>query len=184
MTELYHSETKFLAMFNPDLQDKYTFQRQRCFSGSAPTLNEVRIGFGRNVATTWLQIQLKNLNEYIGAKEKATDVQLHELAGIILNDYYYLKVTEMMVFLHDVKAGRYGDFYGTFDSVKLMTMMQKFLRVRIDEINIIEQKQNAEKQNAEREQSRKNGVSFDEYLQIKQKAEQGDTEAQELLKIK
>ncbi|MDR1623954.1 MAG: hypothetical protein LBS04_03170 [Tannerellaceae bacterium] len=40
-----------------------------------------------------------------------------ELAGLIRTEYPFLKASEVLLFFHRLKCGRYGRFYGVVDAL-------------------------------------------------------------------
>lgn len=128
--ERYGTREKFLLTFTPDRQVTYCPEEQRCVMGHAPTLGAVDRAYGGNTSAAWLVIQLSNLSEFCGCRDKLSVGQLEELARIITQSYPYLKITEMMLFFYRFKQGRYGRFYGTVDPLVITTSLSVFIRER------------------------------------------------------
>jgi hypothetical protein len=82
---------------------------------------------------------------------------------MILGQYYYLKVTEIMLFFYWLKCGRYGEFYGTVDGQKILGAFTLFLRDRQD----IRRKIERERENERLEAEKKNALTFEEWIDIK-----------------
>ena len=122
---------RFLISFNPDKQADYVANYfRRCFVGEAPELARVKITYGENICKLWLTVQLTELNSFCGMKSNPDISQINSLASVIMTNYYFLKVTEIMVFLQKFKAGNYGSFYGTFDPIIITTALKKFIEER------------------------------------------------------
>ena len=83
----------------------------------------------------WLVPQLYNLSEYCGCREKLQGTPLEECASVIAMEFYYLTVTELMLFFHWFKTGRYGRFYGSVDPLVITTSIREFIRERNTEID-------------------------------------------------
>lgn len=160
MITRYGDRTKFLTLFNPDLQMKVCKDSQLCFFGDAPVLSELNMVYGEMTATMWLVPQLYDLSEYCGCKEKLQGKPLEECASVIATEFYWLKVSELMLFFHRFKSGRYGRFYGSVDPLVITTSLRSFLNERNNAI--AEQEQYERDQ--EREESRKNAITYEEYL--------------------
>lgn len=120
----------FLVMFNPSKQDVYCRSIDRCFIGTAPSLAKVAQCYGTNIAKTWLDCQLRELSEYCGCKDKMTTAQLIECSKVVLSNYGYLKVTELMYFFNRFKAGKYGRFYGSVDPLVITSALYDFITER------------------------------------------------------
>lgn len=130
MRKLYGSAEKFLATFNPALQLTAARHLDRAYRGTAPQLATVCAGYGEPVAVVWLCIQIENVNLFAGVKEKMPVERQKELAGLILTEYAYLKTTELLLFFHRLKCGRYGRFYGTVDALFIASALLQFLDER------------------------------------------------------
>lgn len=149
----------FLVRYNPDTQGEVCRNAEDCFFGKHPTLATINATYGPNTAAMWLVPQLYNLSEYCGCKDKLTGGVLKECASIIADEFFYLRVTEVMLFFRRFKAGRYGRFYGSIDPLVIMTSLREFLRERNDAYRAREQEER-KRQEAE---SRKKAISWEEY---------------------
>lgn len=163
LTEVRKKASKFLLDFSPDRQITICNNRELCFFGNFPTLATISKEFGSGIATAWLVPQLANLSEFCGCKDKITPEQIKECATLISQNYYYLKVSELMLFFNRFKQGKYGRFYGVVDPLVIMTALQEFLRERGDEI--FDQESEINRQRNLEEKSK--GISYEEYLQLK-----------------
>lgn len=123
---------------------------QDCLFGDYPTLAALRNDYGDNAAKMWLIPQLYNLSEYCGVKDKLEGAPLEETAFVIATEYYYLKISELMLFFHRFKAGRYGRFYGKVDPLIITTSLRDFVKERNTEIDRYEQLQRQAKYDAEK----------------------------------
>ncbi len=131
-----------MQVMNPQLQHTCAQHVERAFFGTAPTLLTLRCAYHDEAATVWMLPQLYDLGEYCGVKEKLDKEQMKQLARIIIQEFGYLKVTEVMLFLHRFKAGRYGRFYGAIDPMMIvMALRREFMRERADAIDKREQEQ-------------------------------------------
>ena len=130
-----------LAQFSPDKQTLYCRDIQRCFFGTAPSLGLIKTGYGRNTAESWLEVQLKNLADFAGCKEKLTLEQLTELAQMMLERFGHYKLTEFMLFFQKFKGCEYGRFYGAVDPMIIMQALKTFDEERS---RVIDQKRSEE----------------------------------------
>lgn len=118
MAKLRNSHTNlasFIKAVNPDLQTRYGSLTSKSFDNDAPSLNVLDAAYGENAGAMWLMPQLFAIGEYAGVRDKMDEVQTLELAKVIRAKYGYLTVTELMYFFCNLKAGRYGKFYGAVD---------------------------------------------------------------------
>lgn len=158
----------FLRAHNPSTQLAVCENSSDCIFGDHPTLATVRAAYGYNAPIAWLVPQLYNLSEYCGCKDKLNSSQLEELAGILTANYYWLKVSEMMLFFHRFKSGMYGRFYGSIDPLVIMSSMRTFVGERNVEIDRHEREESARRL----AESRKNAITYTEYLKIMQEKEE------------
>lgn len=149
-------------------------------NSNIPTLDNVAEAFDSVGAATvikWLEIQVKDLCAYVERERVATEGILHECCARLFARYGYLNVLEVHLFLSECKGGVYGSFYGYFTPDKFMSMLNAYVRARdvsIEEVRI--------EDNRRRRAEEKNLVaSYEEYLEIKKRAEEGDEEAKKLL---
>lgn len=126
----YRNEQYFLTLFNPSKQIAYTRDVERAFRGTAPTLELVAKAFGASTRDNWLDVQLTELAVFSGCKEKMNSHQIEALIDIITEDYAFLKVTELMYFFRQFKAGAYGKFYGSVDPLTITCALKEFSQER------------------------------------------------------
>lgn len=117
---------RILSEFNPSKQVQYTRHIDRCYFGTAPSLGLIQRAYGRDTAESWLIIQLNNLSEFAGCREKLKEHQITELAEMIMEEYGYYKLTEFMLFFQNFKRGEYGKFYGAVDPMVIMQALKDF----------------------------------------------------------
>lgn len=134
----YGNAVQFAETFNPDRQERFSVDRDRVFGGSAPTLATLCQAYGDNPARGWVKAQLVNLSEFAGCQGKITVEQMRTLAQIIIATYPYIKATELMLFCWQMKAGKYGKFYGAVDPMSIAVGLRQFDQERRDDLARIE----------------------------------------------
>ena len=151
------TECELLARFNLDVQRFCVRNADRCFSGDAPTLWEVRTLYSPAAADSWLDIQLSDLVAFCGVKKETFAQIVEPLIAVLADNFGFLKLSEWMLFFQQFKAGRYGRFYGSVDPMIITGAVQAFLSFRAGRLASIErQRQHAarrehEEQRAEQE---------------------------------
>lgn len=128
---LFRTSDNLLAAYNPGRQLRLTENQRSAYLGKAPSLGLVSKAFSPAVAESWISIELWDLAEFSGCKTKMTEKQIDELSQIILNDYGYMKLTELMDFFRRFKSGQYGKFYGAVDPMVITCALRDFARERI-----------------------------------------------------
>lgn len=124
------SAEQFMAIYNPGLQSRYCRDLRRVHTGFAPPLSLVSSTYGKKDTEIWIEIQLQDLAEFSGCREKLNIRQLTDTAALILETYGNLKVTELMLFFHKFKRGEYGKFYGSVDPITIMSGLREFTAER------------------------------------------------------
>ena len=120
---------ELLEKFNPSVQRNCYAYPERCVRGNAPTLAVVGRDYGEQVAVDWLTIELNDYQNFVGVKEenKATFDVVCELSKMILGRYYYLKLSELMLFFQKLKYCYYGEMYGCVHAVRILRALRSFV---------------------------------------------------------
>ena len=151
---------KFLVENSPARQLDLAQDPDECFFGDYPTLSEVKAQYGSNASVTWLLPQLFNLSEYCGVKDKLHGDVMLECAGIIASEFFYLKTSEIMLFMVRFKAGKYGRFYGKVDPMMITMALRQFCLERNTEYGRKEEEERMERTRKMKEDA----ISYDEYV--------------------
>lgn len=150
--------------YNPAVQREICSNRELCFFGNFPTIAKINNTYGTQMSVAWLIPQLMDLSEFCGSKDKLFGDKLEECAWLIAQNYFYLKVSELMLFFNRFKQGKYGRFYGSVDPLVIMTALQDFLRERNDAIFDHESELNRQRMKMQQD----TGITYKEYLRQKQ----------------
>ena len=159
----YGNLVNFMTTFNPDAQYEIQQDKEDCYFGRYPTLARLNKEYCNTASVQWLNIQIYNLNEYCGCKDKMTQQQILDCARTISGMYYFLKVSELMLFFFRFKAGFYGKFFGSVDPMVITTALSQFCKER-GEANA---KYDNEIRIKQIKEFRKNAVSYEEWNKSK-----------------
>lgn len=159
----------FCERYSPSHQMEVCGDTDICFFGDYPTLAVLKRDYGKKAPLTWLVPQLADLAVYCGCKDKLSENQYEECAFVIATEYFYLKVSELMLFFHRFKAGRYGRFYGSVDPLVITTSLREFIRERGMEIERHDQEERERKE----AEHRKNVITHKQYLLNRKRIENG-----------
>lgn len=154
---------KLLEKFNPSEQTALAVNPTLCVMCEAPTLATVRKEYGEQVVNDWLAIELDDYQNFVGVKEdnKVSYAVIKELSRMIQNRYFYLKLTEIMLFFQRLKYGDYGEMFGCVDAVRILRALRSFVFDRNIIIDKLEQGERERKQ----EEERKNAITYEEYIE-------------------
>lgn len=155
-----------LQIFNPDNQVTLAKRHNDSWiTADVPTLALLNQTYGKTASVQWLVVQIYNLSEFCGCKDKLSTAQIHELSRIIDTSYYHLKLTELMMFFFNFKMGKYGKFYGAVDPMVITCALREFMDERNSRIDQVEN----ERRRKQEEKEMENAVSYEEYLKMKEK---------------
>lgn len=163
----YGSASNFMLTFNKDIQIKTALYPERAYLGYAPSLQIVKQAYSTDVLNIWIVAQLEDVNNFTNIRQKMSIEQMEQIASVIASEYASLKVSELHLFIHRFKAGRYGTFYGCIDPLQITYALAQFMEQRRAEITKIQQKQNVEKIYKQKKLWAKTAVSRQEYEQLK-----------------
>lgn len=156
----------FLEKNNPDLQLNIIFDQEKAIRSTiSPALSVIDAIYGRGSSIKWIIPQLENLCQFSGIKDKLNEFQYKEIAILIRQRYYYLKVSEMLLFFAKLKCGDFGQFYGSIDGMKIISALSKFVAWRNAKIDEYESEV-AVRAEVDRRSSEKT-MTRDEYDEIK-----------------
>lgn len=150
-----------LDKYHPDYLFKKQVSADECFFGDHPTLAQLGVMFDKRFPPVWMMAHLHDLSEFCGCKEKLSGHALQQCASIISMEFYWLKITELMLFFHRFKSGKYGRFYGSVDPLVIMTALRDFVRERNEAYFRHEQEVRERK-----EQEPTGTVSWEEYCKM------------------
>lgn len=169
----------YFRPYLPDHNMDYAVNPQECYHGKSETLALVREAYGEDKVASWVMAQMVSIARFCGGKILASmnASTAAELSHMIVAKYFYLKVTEIILFVTNFKMGKYRQFYGEFSAKVIMDSLLDFLEERAIEDSKWQNKQNA----LETEKSAALSCSRAEYEELKRRAEQGDKQAQALL---
>ena len=149
----------FLVSYSPSLQAEIGNNVMMCVKMATPTLQELNRHYGDTAAMQWLIPQLNNLSDFCSCKEKLSEQLLLATAQQIAVNYQDIKVTELLLFFWQLKAAKYGPFYGSIDPVLIMERLSVFKSRLIGWREKAEQ----EMKNLEKEEHRKKCITREEY---------------------
>lgn len=167
MIARYGDAESFKRQFDPIRQARLCRDVDRIFTGTAPPLGRISMAYGVNVTESLVMFYVRDLCEYTGVKEKMTPLQMHEVSAVIVSEYSYLTIAEIMYFFYLFKAGRFGVFYGAVDGLVITTAMREYLRVRDAELDRIERQQRKIRDAEEEQRRQRECCTFEEYEEIK-----------------
>jgi len=169
MCKRYGTAADFLDVFAPSLQTLAAREWEKVYRGTAPTLAVVRQGYNEETVIVWLCLQLEDINLFAGVKEKMPVTRQKELSRLILSEYDHLKVSELLLFFHRLKCGRYGRFYGTVDALFISASLLLFMDERRQDLRRLAEQNERQQQEAPPSST---AITYAEYLERKRRREE------------
>ena len=157
--------TDLLIRFAPDKQATVCYSSEECFKSNSFTLSQIDTMYGNLSSNIFLIPQLTDIAIFSNCRDVMTDKQVKELAAMIVANFYYLKITEIMLFCFRFKSGRYGTFYGSVSPMTIMIALNQFIRERNETLFRLE----SEERKKKLENEHRYAVTYEEYLKLKEK---------------
>lgn len=130
-----------------------------------PTLKILEQAYGAKYASrVWIKTQLTIVNDFSGTKEKLNDMQIDSLCDQILVEYAGLNLLEFCCFCSRLRSGKYAQFFGSVDPMRILSSLEEFVNDWSADINrAVLEREKIERQR-EDEEMRKNAVPFEVWL--------------------
>ncbi len=74
----------------------------------------------------YIILWVTKLNEFLNINRKMSFEQMQKTAEYILQDYYYLKQSDLYFIFSQAEKGRYGEFYDCLDGAKILGWFEKY----------------------------------------------------------
>lgn len=114
-----------------------------------------------------MMLQVKDLSEYCGCRDKMEVAQIIQLSDVVMAQFGYLKLTELMYFFVLFKSGRFGRFYGSVDALVIAAALREFERLRYETLDRIERERREEERCRQAEIDRAKAITWEQYLKMK-----------------
>ena len=128
-----------------------------------PTIGDVRREYGYQMAFRWLFIHITDAASKVSAQQRPGKSQIDGIAVQMMEQYFYLKLTEIMLFFDMFKRGVLGDVYNAFDSRSVFRAMKTFNVLRGDVIKSSEEKEHMEELRRDMDKR----VTWEQYCKMK-----------------
>ena len=136
--------------------------RVKCILGDAPTLEEIGLAYGPEMAQALLVILFADIFKKSFPDEVISEASLEDFVKDVYADCSWMKVSDFNLFFYFVRRGEFGDRYGAHVTFYLSICLNKFRRKRNEIIAEYEE----EEKRKEREESRKGSVSFEQFCEM------------------
>jgi len=104
----------------------------QAFNAKVDSLVKIKTELGEKSILTILKIYIVDLNEFLNLARKMQPEQINQTAQLILDEFYYLKISDLSFIFKRIKTGFYGSFYESLDGLKLMEIFYRYAQERAD----------------------------------------------------
>lgn len=124
----FPSFSDLMSAYSADKILRFAQYPDKCYFGTAPTIGKVNAAYGNSASVQWLMAVLSFVGEtQLG--RKMSPGQQEFCARLIVNNYPYLRLTELMLFFSRFLSGTYGRYF--VDTPSIMTALRDgFMRDR------------------------------------------------------
>lgn len=142
-----------------------------------PTLIDMKIAYNNSaIPVFWLKTQITELFASMELPTGVDNERIEECARNIYHSHYSLNLLELLLFFAKCKMAHFGKFYGTSGPNQLMDMFNSFMTERNKSIAVAESKMTLQ-----RIEERQSKNEYQEYQELKKRAQNGDMSAKKEL---
>lgn len=123
------------------------------FKSDSLKLSQFAKTYTKDNAYLMVELWLLDLSNYAGAGNKLNDDQIQQLAKYFYQDAYSLNFAELGLLFNRIKKGKYGEFYGSVDPIKIMNYLTQFLKQRTEAIESLNNDETSQLRNRTFEES-------------------------------
>jgi len=115
-------------------QDSKGLSLQGIITSKSKHLATLRNEDNSNITINLTALLIEVCSVYkVDEHKSLSDEEIKEVVNIILADYFFLKWEDMLLFVKNVKMGKYGKIYGSFDMPTFFMMLETYCENRTAE---------------------------------------------------
>lgn len=100
---------------------------------------------------SYLEKWLTSLNDFLNINNKLSNQQIADLNLMLYGRYNHFRLSDLKLLFDYILESRYGNFYGSIDTQRIVTSFFEYNREREETFAKIEERQRAAKKKAENE---------------------------------
>lgn len=120
---------EFIKAYEPANMWRYAVEEDRCHIGNGHTIAQAVQEFGIKAVYTVFQRLLSDFVSFNHSQQVINDAQMNELAAVIVTEFRFLKVPELILFFAKAKAGRFGKFFNSIYPMDITTQLCEWEKV-------------------------------------------------------
>ena len=141
------SNEKFLKVYSPANCMKYSYKLKTIAEAidlPTPSISAIRRDYGATACESFVMLWLVYLNEMLNLSRPMSEEQIRLCSSQIMNDYGYLKLTEISFIFKRVLSGEYGEFYERLGIDKVLSFFRQYDQERFNFIDEQRQREHSE----------------------------------------
>lgn len=164
------SKENFFAKYNPStttslLVKGYT-PGSVALLPDIPTLYDVAVHWGKDIAISWIEILLTNIEEKLGSSASFLPEAKKDTASLIFSYYRDMNIAEFLLFLGFYKLNKYRDLY-TSGLDRVTCALALYREQRDAELDRLEREAEHRQREQEWEERAKRCITYEEYEKTK-----------------
>lgn len=96
------------------------------------SLVRMKRGEGEKETLKFISKFIAKLNDSLNIQRKMNSEQIANTAEFILQDYFYLKQSDLYFVFNEAEKGRYGQFFDCLDVSKIISWFDKYVEQRAE----------------------------------------------------
>ena len=101
-------------------------------NSQSPTIGTLAKERGTEFTEAFLCAWLINLNHILGIKNQMSDEQIEFCASELINEFRTLKIADLTLVFKRIMSGKYGEFYESLSSAKVLSWFRDYFDERCD----------------------------------------------------
>ncbi len=127
------SREKLLKLYNPSncIENSNKLKTIEDAIGSkAPSIGALQRDNGKKFTQGLVNVWLIYLNEMLNLNKPMSESQVKLCSGMILDEFYALKISDLTILFKRIISGEYGEFYERLSIDKVMSFFRKYFNER------------------------------------------------------
>ena len=121
-------KTEYLTKYTP--KDIKTFGKidsiKKAVESETVSLAVLKKLNSEKMVIDYIMLWIAKLNKFLNISRKMNLKQMQQTAEYILQDYYYLKQSDLYFIFSQAEKGHYGEFYDCLDGAKILSWFEKY----------------------------------------------------------
>jgi hypothetical protein len=103
---------------------------EQAMSSNAPSVASFQREHGRQFTEGLITFWLLYLNKVLNLNKPMSEEQINLCSGMVVEEFYMLKVSDLTLLFKRIISGQYGEFYERLSIDKILTFFRTYLEER------------------------------------------------------